>query len=270
MSINVEVEFAKDTVLSSAFRAFEHSGGISEIGLGNNGENSLHRRDISSFLQLSVRKTLKRLCLAPLLLFVTGCGYFQQISSPTYRSHPDSVYFRPGSLWKDTEVGEIKGQMRLQWVAADRFLYVPDERDPLTFIRKQGGQTIELIVMNQPFYTDGGSIPRIVRFSSDFSPWKFAPAYIIHDWLFEMNHCDIPGKERYDHVIAARIMAEVVKTQMVASKQKDAVLLYDLYGAVWSHFAAEAWEAGPCRCDLVAADPDACKKARAQKARIHE
>jgi hypothetical protein len=52
----------------------------------------------------------------------------------------------------------------------DRFLYVPDPDDPLTFKRsdaKAPGAVIRPGVM----YTDGGSIPKIAQAFRGFSPW---------------------------------------------------------------------------------------------------
>ncbi len=42
-------------------------------------------------------------------------------------------------------------------------------------------------------YTDGGSIPTIAQGFKGLQPWAYAPAYMIHDWLFFANHCRQDG-----------------------------------------------------------------------------
>lgn len=42
-------------------------------------------------------------------------------------------------------------------------------------------------------YTDGGSIPRVAQIFNGLSPWGYAPAYMIHDWLFVARHCRRDG-----------------------------------------------------------------------------
>jgi len=90
--------------------------------------------------------------------------------------------------------GHFKGSLVVVWVGEGggpgdgRFLYVPDPDDPLTFKRndpKAPGAVIRPGIM----YTDGGSIPKIAQAFRGFSPWGYAPAYMIHDWLFVARHC---------------------------------------------------------------------------------
>ena len=51
-------------------------------------------------------------------------------------------------------------------------------------------------------YTDGGSIPKIAQVFKGLSPWGYAPAYMIHDWVFIAHHCIVDGstEKRFDQV----------------------------------------------------------------------
>jgi hypothetical protein len=161
------------------------------------------------------------------------------------------------TLWDRTEVGEIQGKILLEWVDTDRFIYQPDPENPLTFIRKKNGEVIDIITPDKAFYTDGGSIPKGAQFLEDLSPWRFGPAYIIHDWLLELNHCDLPGAEKYNHRIAATIMAEVIKTQLLAENPNptpdelayNQLVLFNVYQPV-KQYSGPLWEKAEGRCDL--------------------
>jgi len=60
--------------------------------------------------------------------------------------------------------GELHGVLLIKWVREDRFVFVPDESDPLTYER--GGRKIVPGAM----FTDGGSIPRLFWSVKGFSP----------------------------------------------------------------------------------------------------
>jgi hypothetical protein len=98
----------------------------------------------------------------------------------------------------EAEPGQFEGNVFVMWVdeggqsGNGRFLFVPDPRRPLTFRRPLGrepGATIRPHMM----YTDGGSIPRAAQLFNGLSPWGYAPAYMIHDWLFVARHCLVDG-----------------------------------------------------------------------------
>ncbi len=196
---------------------------------------------------------LTYLCMFFLLsgLLLSGCGSSRNISKEEFNYH---TYW---TAWENTEVGEIRGNILLEWAGPDRFTYIPDQGNPLTFVRKKNGSIVDTITPNRKFYTDGGSTPQLAQAAEEYSPWKFAPAYIIHDWLFTMNHCDLPGAEKYDHLVAARILAEAIKTQMLAEQSDptafdldyDKMLLHNIYIAVKT-FSKGRWERKEGRCDL--------------------
>lgn len=142
--------------------------------------------------------------------------------------------------YAQTQPGVLKGRLLVEWIGKDQFIFRPDTNDPLTFTR-HNHQTITPGVM----YTDGGSIPRPLWALQSFSPWGYAPAFIVHDWLFVMKHCGLPGSEQLSLDEAARIMSEVMRT-MMEKYGSDAFTLYAMYEAVRSPIAKGWWEHGTC------------------------
>ena len=86
-------------------------------------------------------------------------------------------------------------------VGDGNFLFVPDPRDPLVF-RRADPQSHGAVIQPGLMYTDGGSIPKIAQVFNGFSPWGYAPAYMIHDWLFVGRHCLVDGEpgSRFDQI----------------------------------------------------------------------
>lgn len=94
--------------------------------------------------------------------------------------------------YRDAPPGKFSGDLFVMWVGEGQFLFVPNRNNPLTFTwtDEQGRrQSIQPEMM----YTDGGSIPRIGQLFNGFGPWGYAPAYMIHDWLFTARHCNVDG-----------------------------------------------------------------------------
>jgi hypothetical protein len=79
-------------------------------------------------------------------------------------------------------------------------------REHFRFIRGTG-EVIEPGMM----FTDGGSTPRALWFVKDLSPWAYAPAFLIHDWLFDSHHAGATDKS-FDEV--RDIVLEGVRTLM--------------------------------------------------------
>jgi hypothetical protein len=169
---------------------------------------------------------LKALVALAATLLVSGC---------------DDIY--TGWLYDRTATGMLKGKLVVEWVDQDRFIFVPDAQEPLTFTRKNNE-----VVRPERMYTDGGSIPQALRALKSYSPWGYAPAFIIHDWLFVMKHCRIPGYEKYDAEIAATVMAEVMKTVMENPKYggPNKLVHYSMYEGVRSKTAKDYWDNGAC------------------------
>lgn len=152
--------------------------------------------------------------------------------------------------YQGAETGELSGKLTVQWLKPDEFLFVPDPQDPLTFTRNNQTRIVPGMM-----HTDGGSVPRSLWAVKNYSPWGYAPAFIIHDWLFEMNHCGLSGHEDYDVTEAAQVMSEVIKTLMEQQPEIPAnrFVLYSMHEAVSSPIAAQLWDKGTC--DLVAGRP---------------
>lgn len=141
------------------------------------------------------------------------------------------------------EPGQLEGKVLVQWMEPDKFLFIPDKDKPLKFTRKSGDS-----ITPGRMLTDGGSIPRSLWILRNYSPWGYAPAFMVHDWLFEMKHCNLPGNERYTNGDAARVMAEVMKTMMESKKvDVDKPTLVSMYQAVNSPIAENRWDNGKCQ-----------------------
>jgi len=148
-----------------------------------------------------------------------------------------------GALYDRTDTGELKGKIIVQWVDHDKFEFVPDPADPLIF-RRRNGETIQ----PQRMFTDGGSVPPALRAIKSYSPWGYAPAFIVHDWLFVMKQCGIAGNDQFDVDKAATIMAEAMKTVMENPKfgGPKKLVHYSMYEAVRSRAAHDYWNSGKC------------------------
>ncbi|MCB1519186.1 MAG: DUF1353 domain-containing protein [Hyphomicrobiaceae bacterium] len=148
-----------------------------------------------------------------------------------------------GWQYDQTKTGELKGTLQIRWLSQDKFLFVPDAADPLVFKRADG-----TVIQPQSMYTDGGTIPSALRAIKAYSPWGYAPAFIIHDWLFVMKQCKLQGHEAYDLDTAAMIMAEAMKTLMEKPDfgGPNKLVHYSMYEAVRTSTARDYWENGVC------------------------
>lgn len=96
-------------------------------------------------------------------------------------------------------------------------------------------------------YTDGGSIPRFLWGIEGYSPWGYAPAYIIHDWLFEAKHCSYQPDNKYTFQDSVEVMAEGLKAVMEAAPEFRNYFVFDsVVGAVGSPIARRLWDKGSC------------------------
>jgi len=147
------------------------------------------------------------------------------------------------SHFEETKPGEFHGKLIVQWFDKDKFIYTPDEENPLRFVRFNK----ETIVPERMF-TDGGSIPRALRILEDYSPWGYAPAFVIHDWLFHIKQCKLSGHEEYDFEETAWVMSEAMKTITLQEKTEDPekFTVYAMFEAVRSPLAENEWESGEC------------------------
>ncbi|MEJ2273074.1 MAG: hypothetical protein P8Y01_00615 [Woeseiaceae bacterium] len=142
------------------------------------------------------------------------------------------------------EEGVFEGTLVLKWIRPNRFIYEPDPDNPLTFTRADG-QAITPGRMP----TDGGSIPRLLWSIPPYSPWGYAPGYIIHDWVFNAHRC---GDETFTFEESALILGDAIKTLMengCAPRNKFGA--YTIFEAVRTPFARSAWEDGNCQIDTL-------------------
>ncbi|MGD9864376.1 MAG: hypothetical protein AB7S99_14300 [Pseudodonghicola sp.] len=165
-----------------------------------------------------------------------------------------------------TPAGEFRGSLFVMWVgeggkAGDgRFVYVPNPRDPLRLVRG-GDAPSPGVIQPEMIYTDGGSIPRAGQLFNGFAPWGYAPAYMIHDWLFVARHCLTDGAPtRAEREIAdmefhesAEIIAEAIKA-LIASGQAlpNDVAPRVIAGTVAGPISYDRWTVrGACATDRV-------------------
>jgi hypothetical protein len=154
-----------------------------------------------------------------------------------------------------TDVGTLEGKLVVEWYEPDKFVFRPDAKAPLKFTRRNGE-----VIQPEAFWTDGGSIPRWFWALKNYSPWGYAPSYIIHDYLFATKYCDKPPGSSHTLQSAADVISEVQKTMMESPNFNfgDKVTVYRIHLAVLSPWAANAWNNNPCMPD----PPDSVKSAK--------
>lgn len=147
--------------------------------------------------------------------------------------------------YRRTSSGHLQGKITVQVLGDDKFIFMPHETEPLTFTRSDGRR----IAPDRPMYTDGGSIPRFLWGLRNYSPWGYAHAFIIHDWLFHAKHCSVRGYAEYTLDDAAAALSEVMKTfiEMRGKQPNEELAVYMMFEAVRSAIAQEFWDHGTCR-----------------------
>jgi hypothetical protein len=109
---------------------------------------------------------------------------------------------------------ELSGTLLIQWSNETRFIYTPDERDPLLFQTRDGRE-----VRPGRIYTDGGSIPRIFWSAKGLSPWGYGPAYLLHDWLFHQHRCNHDSSpNKYTISEANEVLDDAIGLLMASKK----------------------------------------------------
>lgn len=178
--------------------------------------------------------------------------------------------------YKKLAPGSFSGSLFVMWVdeggpsGDGTFLFVPDPGDPLIFRRadqQAPGKTIQPGLM----YTDGGSIPKVAQVFNGLSPWGYAPAYMIHDWMFVARHCIVDGSsdKRFQQVQdvdfdqSAAILGEAIKALVDADRvDPNDVAANTITGAVGSVVARQLWEKrGACAAQQVSAKDIAAAEA---------
>ncbi len=138
--------------------------------------------------------------------------------------------------------GTLSGKLTLRTAGEDRLVYEPDKHDPLTFVTTDGQR-----IRPQRIYTDGGTIPPAFWVVPGLFPWEYAPAYVVHDWLFRQHHCRYAGHSDVSFEDSARILDEVMDTlerRGLVSRNPRGRALID-HGAR-SGIARVVWKHGLC------------------------
>lgn len=149
--------------------------------------------------------------------------------------------------FQNTGDGDLKGDLTVVWVGEDSFVYRGGPGG-LRFVTSKG-KTIQ----PDDFYTDGGSIPQGLRGLEGFSPWGYAPAYIIHDWLFNRKDCDPDYLTRrgIDFAEANEILAEVIKTLVRMDQVKENEAAFSAISwAVTTPIGERLWNSANSACQL--------------------
>ena len=154
-------------------------------------------------------------------------------------------------FYSKLNTGQFAGVPAVHWNGLDprgepTFVYVPETDNPFKYITHDGREIIP-----KTMDTDGGSIPRILHGLGKFSPWIYAPAYLIHDWIFVAYKTGTSPDNNIAFEESAKILAEAIKTLMVSGFQnfdgenqafeKAEDSLYLIYTAVNSFVAKNIW-----------------------------
>jgi hypothetical protein len=104
------------------------------------------------------------------------------------------------------------------------------------------------VVTPRHMFTDGGSVPRYLWSLSGLSPWGYAPAYLVHDWLFDLHHC---GRSPYGFEATRDIMMEAIKTLMEDGVcPRDDLAFHGIYLGISSSIARQIWDKTDGGCPL--------------------
>ena len=160
--------------------------------------------------------------------------------------------------------GRFEGSLLVMWVGeggssgSGKFVYVPSPTRPLTFTRGTvpGRPPPERAVIRPAMmYTDGGSIPALAQVFKGFNPWGYAPAYMMHDWLFQAHRCNRDSQANKAEIPmagmtfeeSADVLAEAIETLVRQNKVKRNDVAQTLIPeAVRGSNSRRLWNGGSC------------------------
>lgn len=143
----------------------------------------------------------------------------------------------------DTAPGVFEGDLVVRWVAPNTFVFEPDPQRPFRFVRADGS-----VIEPGRIVTDGGTVPNALWGIEGMSPWGYAPAFVLHDWLFQRHRCGLgPGDEAAFQESVA-VIAEALRTLMGDAPSTADLERYRAIVAVSAGpLARYHWERAPCR-----------------------
>jgi V8-like Glu-specific endopeptidase len=163
-----------------------------------------------------------------------------------------ATFYLADKFYETLRTGMYSGVPTVKWNGFDhindrpRFIFEPQANQQFSY-KTSNGKLIVPKLMD----TDGGTSPLALHPLPKFSPWGYAPAYIIHDWVFVSHKCAIPPDNDVEFQESALIIAEAIKTLMEIGysdydgnkekfpKAEDT--LYLIYRAVNTPYAKKMW-----------------------------
>jgi hypothetical protein len=141
---------------------------------------------------------------------------------------------------EDLDGGVLEGRVVVQWDREDKFIYRIVDKNPLRF----KPSFLDDFIVPQEMYTDGGSVPRIFWSVPGLSPWGLGPAYIIHDWIFQVHRCrwQAPSHETNITFEQSAIILGQVGVCLVNAGLIDHDKLNEVVWAVRTHYARDKWD----------------------------
>lgn len=184
---------------------------------------------------------MRRACIFSLVTALATCAALTGCGSVDY---------------ENAEPGQFSGSLFVMWVGEGgtsgdgKFVFVPNPADRLTFTWTDSRGN-EQIIQPEMMYTDGGSVPKIGQVFKGFGPWGYAPAYMIHDWLYVAKHCNLDGTPTAAEAKvagmtfqdSASILASSIKALVEAGRvQKNDIAGWTISGAVAGPIARDLWD----------------------------
>ena len=141
-------------------------------------------------------------------------------------------------------------RIRLRWLSLkdtpdpNYFALIPHKGAAFSFQRPDNGA----VIAPRHMFTDGGSVPWLAQSLPNLSSWGFGPAYLIHDWLFDLHHC---RRTDLDFEAVRDIMMEGVKTLMETGVcLKSELSFWLLFQGIDSASARNYWNTDTNGCTL--------------------
>ena len=141
-------------------------------------------------------------------------------------------------------------RIRLRWLSLkdtpdpNYFALIPHKAAAFSFQRPNNGA----VISPRHMFTDGGSVPWLWQSIPNLSSWGYGPAYLIHDWLFDLHHC---GRTDLSFEAARDIMMEAVKALMETGFcARSELSFWLLFQGIDSFKAREYWSTNTGGCTL--------------------